>query len=136
MILLLVILGLKRKVNLFCLLSVCLDRPDVSIIPVMDISPNQCELSGSGSVSKCVVTEGERVHFRCVANSNPAPASVTWQTGSGNDPDLNVDSADHVHDAGTYNCTVVTGPGSHGNDPRLPLGNWKALIVLVKCKLS
>ena len=109
------------------------DLPEVRLDPVTGTNPNQCDPMTSDP-SQCVVTEGQRVHFWCVASSKPAPASITWQ-GHGAGPDLYIESASRTQHTGTYNCSVETGPGNHGNDPRLPLRGWTAVTVIVKCEL-
>ena len=97
-------------------------------------NPNQCDTM-TYEPSHCIVTEGQRVHFRCSASSKPskpAPASIRWQ-GRGNGPDLYIESTNRTQHTGTYNCTVET--GSYGSDSRLPLRGWNAITVLVKCEL-
>ena len=109
------------------------DLPEVRLDPVTGANPNQCDPMTSDP-SQCVVTEGQRVHFRCVASSKPAPASITWQ-GRGDGPDLYIESTNRTQHTDTYNCNVETGPGNHGNDPRLPLRGGTAVTVIVKCEL-
>ena len=120
--------------EMILILQYCADGPEVDVTPVTDVNPNQCELMTSGASPQCAVTEGQRVHFRCTANSNPAATVFTWTTGTGSDPDLDIVSANRTQHTGTYNCSVETGAGSHGNDPRLPLRGWQTLTVLVLCK--
>ena len=98
-----------------------------------DTNPNQCDIMTSDPL-QCLVAEGQKVHFRCGASSKPAPASIMWQ-GRGQGSDLYLESVNRAQHMSTYTCSVETGPGNHGNDPRLPLRGWKAVTVLVKCEL-
>ncbi|XP_070182380.1 uncharacterized protein, partial [Littorina saxatilis] len=104
-------------------------HPELHLVPVTDT--NQCQPLTSNP-SYCLVTEGQSVHFRCQASSKPVAKIFTWQPGSGNSSDLYIQSANHTLHTRTYNCSVETGLGDHGNDPRLPLRNSMLLTVLVE----
>ncbi|XP_070183053.1 uncharacterized protein [Littorina saxatilis] len=104
-------------------------HPELHLVPVTDT--NQCQPLTSNP-SYCLVTEGQSVHFRCQASSKPVAKVFTWQPGSGNSSDLYIQSANHTLHTRTYNCSVETGLGDHGNDPRLPLRNSMLLTVLVE----
>ncbi|XP_076438234.1 uncharacterized protein LOC143277332 [Babylonia areolata] len=76
------------------------------------------------SPDTCQVKEGQRVHVSCSADSNPSPATVAWQRGSGSSLDFTADRSlplTHVCDATT---TTVS------SDDRLPLRSNITLMVL------
>ncbi|XP_076438232.1 uncharacterized protein LOC143277330 isoform X2 [Babylonia areolata] len=82
---------------------------------------NTCTMT---SPDTCQVKEGQRVHVSCSADSNPSPATVTWQQGSGSSLDFTANRSlplTHVCDATT---TTVR------SDDRLPLRSNITLTVL------
>ena len=87
----------------------------------------------------CVVKEGQRVHFRSDADSNPAPESFLWQAPNGSGlnlasgADLDIVSSNRSY-SGVFRVEVETAKPDV-TDTRLPLASLRLLTVLVKCKL-
>ncbi|XP_025102194.1 uncharacterized protein LOC112568893 isoform X2 [Pomacea canaliculata] len=95
---------------------------------------NDCiEVSSLPDYKQCVVTEGQRIHINCTADSNPSPLSFRWLSQNkdvySNSSELLITSADHTIHNGDYNCTVVT--KQMNNDSRLPLTSFAILTVIV-----
>ncbi|XP_076438250.1 uncharacterized protein LOC143277351 [Babylonia areolata] len=88
---------------------------------ITPLPSNTCTMT---SPDTCQVKEGQRVHVSCSADSNPSPATVTWQQGSGSSLNFTADRSlplTHVCDATT---TTVS------SDDRLPLRSNITLTVL------
>ncbi|PVD27794.1 hypothetical protein C0Q70_12967 [Pomacea canaliculata] len=95
---------------------------------------SSCVEDSSKSVFRhCVVSEGQRIHINCTADSNPAPASFQWLSPSkdvySNTSELMIMSANHTIHNGDYNCTVIT--KQVDMDSRLPLTSSSVLTVIV-----
>lgn len=76
------------------------------------------------------VTRGHHVTFRCEADSNPPPSSITW-SGRVNSTtqNLQIIGADPTKHSGIYTCSVVT--QVINNDERLPLTTSYTINVVV-----
>ncbi|XP_076438221.1 uncharacterized protein LOC143277325 [Babylonia areolata] len=88
---------------------------------ITPLPSNTCTMT---SPDTCQVKEGQRVHVSCSADSNPSPATVAWQQGSGSSLDFTAERSlplTHVCDATT---TTVS------SDDRLPLRSNITLTVL------
>lgn len=81
------------------------------------------------------VTRGHHVTFRCEADSNPHPSSITW-SGRVNSTtqNLQIIGADPTKHSGIYTCSVVT--QVINNDERLPLATSYTINVVVTGILS
>ena len=111
------------------------DPPVIGVSGVQNT--NDCQLSADKT--KCVVTEGRRVHINSTADSNPDPETFRWrkQADSGLDLGttsvLDIVSTNHVLHNGLYNLTVTSGDLGNG---RGRLTETKELNILVLCKLA
>ena len=97
---------------------------------------NTCTMTSDSTT--CTVDEGQRVHFRSDADSNPTPQSFVWQAPSGfgldlaTGSDLDIVSINRIH-SGVFRVDVKTA-APDATDTRLPLTSQRLLTVLVKCK--
>lgn len=105
----------------------------VSDNPIITITRNDNlqKANGTSPINIDEVIQGQNVTFDCQADSNPAPASITWSGRvKSNTSELRIIEAEPKNHDGIYTCTVET--STVGDDERLPLMSFYQLTITVQ----